>query len=115
MLINPILGELRVLGLEGMLKALEEQLNTPEAQELGFEERLGLMVDREAIHRENRWLKNRLPRPSSGMTLPGGHRLSVKVWHGQVTDHGLGLMPTKRCQPSCAKWSRPEGTAAIKR
>ncbi|CAO0821685.1 hypothetical protein DFAR_2550019 [Desulfarculales bacterium] len=25
-----------------MLKALEEQLNTPEAQELGFEEKLGL-------------------------------------------------------------------------
>ncbi|CAO0824665.1 hypothetical protein DFAR_800011 [Desulfarculales bacterium] len=57
---NPILDKLRALGLEGMLKALEEQLNIPEAQALGFEERLGLMVDREAIHRENRRLKNRL-------------------------------------------------------
>ncbi|CAO0819926.1 hypothetical protein DFAR_1240002 [Desulfarculales bacterium] len=43
-----------------MLKALEEQLSTPEAQELDFEERLGLMVDREAIHREKRRFKNRL-------------------------------------------------------
>lgn len=60
MLINPILDKLRALGLGGMLKALEEQLNTPEAQELDFEERLGLMVDREATHRENRRLKNRL-------------------------------------------------------
>ncbi|CAO0823705.1 hypothetical protein DFAR_3850013 [Desulfarculales bacterium] len=67
MLINPILDKLRVLGLEGMLKALEEQLNTPEAQELGFEERLGLMVDRKAIHRATRRLKIGWPRPSSGM------------------------------------------------
>ncbi|CAO0824094.1 hypothetical protein DFAR_4060009 [Desulfarculales bacterium] len=34
MLINPILDKLRALGLEGMLKALEEQLSTPEVQEL---------------------------------------------------------------------------------
>ena len=60
MLINPILDKLRVLVLEGMLKALEEQLNTPDAQELAFEERLGLMGDRESTHRENRRLKNRL-------------------------------------------------------
>ncbi|CAO0822028.1 hypothetical protein DFAR_2780003 [Desulfarculales bacterium] len=60
MLINPILDKLRALGLEGMLKALEEQLKTTEAQELGFEERLGLMVDRKALYRENRRLKNRL-------------------------------------------------------
>ncbi|CAO0821112.1 hypothetical protein DFAR_2120001 [Desulfarculales bacterium] len=43
-----------------MLKAREKQLNTTGAQKLGFEERRGLMADREAIHRENRWLKNRL-------------------------------------------------------
>jgi DNA replication protein DnaC len=60
MLINPILDKLRALGLEGMLKALEEQLNTPDAQDLAFEERLGLMVDRETTHRENRRLKTRL-------------------------------------------------------
>ncbi|CAO0821226.1 hypothetical protein DFAR_2210034 [Desulfarculales bacterium] len=50
--INPILAELRALGLEGMLKALEEQLSTPEAQELGFEERLGLVVDRDNPQRK---------------------------------------------------------------
>lgn len=60
MLINPVLDKLRDLGLEGMLKALEEQLNTADVQQLSFEERLGLMVDREATHRENRRLKNRL-------------------------------------------------------
>ncbi|CAO0821108.1 hypothetical protein DFAR_2110002 [Desulfarculales bacterium] len=60
MLISPIMDKLRALGWEGMLKALEEQLNTPKAQELGFEEKMGLMVNRKAIHRKNRRLKNRL-------------------------------------------------------
>ncbi|CAO0821080.1 hypothetical protein DFAR_200022 [Desulfarculales bacterium] len=60
MLIQPILDKLRALWMDGMLKALEEQLNTTEAHKLGFEERLGLMVDSEAIHRENRRFKNRL-------------------------------------------------------
>ncbi|CAO0820948.1 hypothetical protein DFAR_2030003 [Desulfarculales bacterium] len=42
MLISPTLNKLRSLGREGMLKALEKQLSTPEAQERGFDERLGL-------------------------------------------------------------------------
>ncbi|CAO0819795.1 hypothetical protein DFAR_3180028 [Desulfarculales bacterium] len=41
MRVNPTLDKLHVLGLEDMLKALKEQLGTPEAQELGFGERLG--------------------------------------------------------------------------
>ncbi|CAO0823680.1 hypothetical protein DFAR_3840001 [Desulfarculales bacterium] len=28
---------------------------------------------------------------------------------------GASRFPTRGCQPSCAQWSRPEGTAAIKR
>ncbi|CAO0821373.1 hypothetical protein DFAR_2300001 [Desulfarculales bacterium] len=36
MLINPILDKLRALRLKDMLKALKEQLDTPEAQELDF-------------------------------------------------------------------------------
>ncbi|CAO0823849.1 hypothetical protein DFAR_3960022 [Desulfarculales bacterium] len=35
MLINPILDKLRALGLEGMFKALEEQLNTPAEKSTG--------------------------------------------------------------------------------
>jgi hypothetical protein len=36
-----------------MAKALEEQRKQPDMAALGFEERLALMVDREAIEREN--------------------------------------------------------------
>ena len=60
MLIHPILDKLRQLRLTGMLSALEEQLNCPDLQALTFEERLGLMVDREITERHNRRLQTRL-------------------------------------------------------
>jgi len=43
-----------------MHKALTEQMNMPETDTLGFEERLGLLADREVTERENRRLKTRL-------------------------------------------------------
>ena len=48
------------LGLTGMAKALEEQRRQPDVAALAFEERLGLLVDREAIERENKRLVSRL-------------------------------------------------------
>ena len=60
MLNHPTLEKLQVLKLTGMLKALEEQMQMGEAAELSFEERLGLLVDREMTERENRRLINRL-------------------------------------------------------
>jgi DNA replication protein DnaC len=43
-----------------MALALEEQMQMPDIESLSFEERLGLMVDRETSYRENRRLKTRL-------------------------------------------------------
>jgi DNA replication protein DnaC len=60
MLTHPTLDHLRQLRLGGMLAALEEQLNTPDLQSLTFEERLGLMIDREMTQRHNRRLQTRL-------------------------------------------------------
>lgn len=60
MLTNPTLEKLHALGLTGMAQALEEQINMPQIDSLSFEERLGLMVDREMTQRENRRLKTRL-------------------------------------------------------
>ena len=45
--------QLRHLHLPGMLAAHEEQLQDPRFQELSFEERFGLIVDREWIKRQN--------------------------------------------------------------
>ena len=43
-----------------MAKAFEEQRRQPDIAALGFEERLGLMIDREATERDNKRLVTRL-------------------------------------------------------
>jgi DNA replication protein DnaC len=60
MLHHPTLEKLQALNLTGMLHALQEQLRTPECARLSFEERLGLLVDRETTEQENRRLARRL-------------------------------------------------------
>ena len=60
MLIHPIIDQLKSLRLSGMAITLEEQMQMPDLESLSFEERLGLMVDREATYRESRRLKTRL-------------------------------------------------------
>lgn len=60
MLTHPTEQRLIDLGLAGMAKALEEQRRLPDVAALSFEERLGLLVDREALSRNNKRLGNRL-------------------------------------------------------
>jgi len=59
-LTHPIFEKLERLRFYGMLKTLEEQMQMPDIDQLSFEERLGLLVDREMTERENRRLKTRL-------------------------------------------------------
>lgn len=60
MLTHPTLDKLHTLKLTGMVQALSEQMTTPDITALSFEERLGLLVDREMTERDNRRLKTRL-------------------------------------------------------
>lgn len=60
MLNHPTLDKLQALKFIGMAKALTEQMALPDIDELSFEERLGLLVDREMTEREDRRLKTRL-------------------------------------------------------
>lgn len=62
MLIHPTLEKLRSLKLEGFARGLEEQMSSAEMAGLSFEERLGLLVDREVMDRENQRLAGRLHR-----------------------------------------------------
>jgi DNA replication protein DnaC len=62
MLKHPTLDKLHVLKLTGMAAALTDQTATPEISELSFEERLGLLVDREMSERDNRRMSSRLRR-----------------------------------------------------
>ena len=60
MLTEPILEQLAQLRLAGMHKALAEQLQMNDLDNLSFEERLGLLIDRETSERADRRLRNRL-------------------------------------------------------
>ena len=60
MLTHPTSDRLIALGLTGMAKALEEQRRGRNVEELSFEERLSLLVDREAVERESKRLISRL-------------------------------------------------------
>lgn len=60
MLPEPTIDKLRILRLNGMLKGFQEQRTSSEYAQMGFEERFGLLVDREMTERENRGLAIRL-------------------------------------------------------
>ena len=62
MLTHPTVEKLHELRCPAMAKALVEQLTSPQIQNLSFEERLGLLVDREITERHSRQLTNRLRR-----------------------------------------------------
>jgi len=60
MLTQPLLDKLAQLRLPAFRAALEEQLHNPQYTDLPFEDRLGLLVDRECTHRDNNRLQRRL-------------------------------------------------------
>lgn len=60
MLLHPTLEKLTTMRFSGMAMALEEQMKMNGLEEMGFEERLGLLLDHELAVRETRRIKTRL-------------------------------------------------------
>lgn len=60
MLTHPILDQMKAMRLFGMAKAFEEQLQMTDIDTLRFEDRLGLLMDREKSEKENCRLQSRL-------------------------------------------------------
>lgn len=60
MLTHPTTERLRELGLAGMARALEEQRRHPETTDLSFEDRMAMLVEREALERDGKRLAARL-------------------------------------------------------
>jgi DNA replication protein DnaC len=56
-MIEATMEKLIIMKLSGMAEGLREQMSNPAYGDLGFEERLGILVDKEKLHRENRQLK----------------------------------------------------------
>jgi DNA replication protein DnaC len=60
MLIQPTLDKLIAMRLRGMAEAFREQQESADSQQLSFEERFGLLIDRQWTWRQNRALERRL-------------------------------------------------------
>lgn len=60
MLTEPTIEKLRALRMEVLAAAWTEQQKNPELQKLSFDERLGMLVDAEWLHRENKRLARTL-------------------------------------------------------
>ena len=60
MLREPTTEKLRAMGLDAMATAWNEQQGKPDIAGLSFDERLAMLVDAEALHRETKRLKSAL-------------------------------------------------------
>lgn len=60
MMTQDTIRKLNEMKLFGMVKGLEEQMTSANAMHLGFEERIGLLVDQESTYRDNRRLASLL-------------------------------------------------------
>ena len=99
MLTHPTLEKLHTLKWTGMASALSEQMALPDIDTLSFEERLGLLIDREITERENR----RLPRLLQDLALAKGDgrypKLLANLAKTQVLildDWGLAKLTTEQ-------------------
>jgi DNA replication protein DnaC len=57
---EPTLEKLKTLRLDGMLAAWTDQQKSPEIGSMAFDDRLGILVDAEWMHRENKRIKRSL-------------------------------------------------------
>lgn len=96
MLTEPTLEKLQSLKLTGMRAALEDQLAQPATQELAFEERLALLLDREILARDNRRLTRLLT--AARLRLPGACLEDIDYRHAR------GLQRAQMAQLGACQW-----------
>src|SRR5437762_13562960 len=96
MLLTQTVDKLDALGLFGMVLGLREQLESSQYLSLSFDERLGLLVDREAETREAAVWRCGSRRPSYARRPPWKISISGRpeVWIAR----------------SCSAWRRPAGS-----
>lgn len=88
MLLHPTLEKLTTLRFSGMAKALEEQMQMNGLENIGFEERLGLLLDHEQAVRETRRMKARL---SKAKLRQDGSIENIDFRHSRGLDKSLVL------------------------
>ncbi|MFQ5380749.1 MAG: ATP-binding protein, partial [Dehalococcoidia bacterium] len=104
MLNQPLMDKLRELRLSGFRAALEEQTTSTQYAALSFEERLGMLVDRECERRENNRVKRALKAarfPDPAATIENldfeperglKRRVILELAQGEWIRHGLNSL-----------------------
>lgn len=87
MLSQPTIDKLREMKLKAFASALEEQRTDKTMADLGFEERLGFLVDAEWLDRQNRRLARRLR--EAKLRIPGACVEDLEFSAGRGLDRGL--------------------------
>ena len=129
MLTQQTVTHLRTLRLDGMARAFEEQLTQPVATGLAFEDRFGLLVDRELAWRDTRRLERLLkqaklmyPRPASRISTPAAPAVSMRA-SSRASLVPTGFAPATACSSpvppgsarpgSPARWAKPPVARAL--
>ena len=89
MLAHPTHERLIALGLPGMAKAFEDQRRSPDIAALSFEERIGLMVDREAAERDTKRLATRASKFAACYRRTPSSRMSTTTKTPRGLDRAL--------------------------
>jgi DNA replication protein DnaC len=92
MMLEMTIGKLNQLKLFGMVEALTEQTQSPIYSGLSFEERLGMLVDREITLRDNRRLTNLLRGARLRYTNACPEEIDFRTPRGLAKDVILSLM-----------------------
>lgn len=104
MLIQPTIERLRELGLKGMAEGLLSQMQQDDLHGASFEDRLGLLVDQEWAHRQNRRLARLLR--AAKLRLPAALE-DLDYQHSRGLDRSVMRM-LANCQ-----WIRDHTTVLI--
>ena len=90
------------LKLHGLAAALEEQLKDPEISSLGFEERLGMLVDAQWLWRENLALTRRLRQARLASHGKAGRREAGVARLRSARDRGARLAVQGAARPAAS-------------
>jgi hypothetical protein len=99
MLTHPTLDRLHELGLQGMARAFAELHDNADAADLAFEDRLGLMLDREADLRATKpgcVRPSYASRPRSRTSTSARHAASTKPC-SSASPTAAGSLPGTTC------------------
>ena len=98
---QPNIDRLLQLGLSGMAEALEEQRDIADVDQLGFDDRLAMMIEREAEHRDHksylghlRQAQLRIRADVQDIDCRAGRGIADYLWpalHGDLTGDEDGL------------------------